>query len=138
MIGGDSHSLQADNGSRPGNAGGYRFPGIPNLNISGLNRSSDSGDGSLNWSIANAPLRTSAQLEADWGGYSRMSFTDNGASIDFFWEGVRVDKNGVEDVMATYSKKFIPTVPETPEGYYALELFEWDGTKAFPIDLLGG
>lgn len=137
MIGGDSHSLQADNGSRPGNANGYRFPGIPSLNISGFNRSSDAGDGSANWSIANAALRTSAQLEADWGGYSRMTFTDNGANIDFFWEGVRVDKNGVEDVMATYTKRFVPPEPETPEGYYVLQLFEWDGVSEIPLNLIG-
>ena len=67
-----------------------------------------------------------------------MTFTDNETSIDFFWEGVRVDKNGVEDVMAVYNKRFIPVEPETPSGFYVLQLFEWDGQAEIPLQIIGG
>lgn len=105
LIGGDSHSLQADDGSRTGTA--YRFNGIPSLNISGFNRSSDSGDASATeWSIANTSLRQPGDPESDWGGYSRLTFTDDGSRIEMLWEGVRVDSAGTPDVMATFSKSF--------------------------------
>lgn len=109
MIGGDSHSLQADDGSRT--RSDTVFNGIPSLNISGFNRSGDTVDGTA-WSIANLALRTSAQPEADWGGFSRVTITDNGPTIGFAWEGVRVDPTGTEDVMATWSKSFAaPPLP---------------------------
>lgn len=96
MIGGDSHSVQVTDGSRTeGN-----FDGIPSYNISGFNRSSDSGQGGTGW-LFDGPLRTSAQLEADWGGYSRLSFTDTGSQITLLWEGVRVSAAGTTDVMAS-------------------------------------
>lgn len=104
LVGGDSHALQADDGSRvPGN---HRFAGIPSLNISGFNRSSDAGDGQTFWTIANAPLRTTAQLEADWGGYSRITITDDGMHIRFLWEGMRVNAAGVSDRMAFYTRSY--------------------------------
>lgn len=115
MIGGDSHSLQVTDGSRTA-AQGQRFPGIPNYNISGFNRSSDAGQGGAGW-LYDVPLRTSAQPEADWGGYSRMTFTDDGTSLTLLWEGVRVDKDGVTDVMASQTLVQEPDeVPATLSG----------------------
>lgn len=94
MIGGDSHSVQVTDGSRTeGN-----FDGIPSFNISGFNRSSTTGHGGTGWTY-DAPLRTSAQPEADWGGYSRMTFTDAGTELSLLWEGVRVGPTGTVDVM---------------------------------------
>lgn len=104
MIGGDSHSLQADDGSRT--SGNYRFSGIPSLNISGFNRSGTANDGQTFWTIANAPLRSSAQPEADWGGYSRVSITDDGMHLRFLWEGIRVNAAGVTDRVAFYSRSY--------------------------------
>lgn len=99
MIGGDSHSLQVTDGSRT-LAQGQRFAGIRNYNISGFNRSSDTGSGSTGW-LVDQPLRTSAQPEADWGGYSRITVDDDGAELTFLWEGVRVGPDGTTDVMAS-------------------------------------
>lgn len=118
MIGGDSHSLQADDGSRT--RSDTVFNGIPSLNISGFNRSGDTVDETV-WSIANLPLRTSAQPEADWGGFSRVTVTDNGPTIGFAWEGVRVDSTGVEDVMASWSKDF-PATPTPPPAASPLSI----------------
>lgn len=104
LIGGDSHSLQADDGSRaPGN---HRFAGIPSLNISGFNRSSDANDGQTFWTIANAPLRAVGQPEADWGGYSRITINDDGMHIRFLWEGIRVNAAGVTDRVAFYTRSY--------------------------------
>lgn len=95
MIGGDSHSLQVTDGSRTlGN-----FVGVPSYNISGFNRSSDTGHGGGGW-LYDEPLRTAAQSEADWGGYSRVTVTDDGSTLTFLWEGVRVGPTGATDVMA--------------------------------------
>lgn len=108
LCGGDSHSLQADSGARSGTS--FRFKGIPSLNMSGLNRSGDAGDGNVGWDIANAGMRTTAQPEADWGGYSRFTVTDSGGdSVVVGWEAVRVDPVGVEDVMASFTKEFAAT-----------------------------
>lgn len=104
LIGGDSHSLQADDGSRTGS--GYRFNGIPSLNMSGFNRSSDSGDGSTGWSIANEPMRQPGSTEAPWGGYSRITITDDGVDLNFQWEAVRVNQAGVTDVMAVFERTY--------------------------------
>ena len=99
LIGGDSHSLQVTDGTRTA-AQGQRFEGIPNYNISGFNRTSDSGQGGSGW-LVDQPLRTAGQPEADWGGYSRMTFTDDGAELSLLWEGVRVNAAGATDIMAT-------------------------------------
>lgn len=104
MIGGDSHSLQVTDGTRTF-AQGQRFEGIPNYNISGFNRSSDSGQGGAGW-LDDRPLRTAAQPEADWGGYSRLTFTDDGTDLTLVWDGVRVDAAGVTDVMNTQTLVF--------------------------------
>lgn len=102
LIGGDSHSVQADDGSRSGG----RFRGIPSLNISGFNRSSDSGDGNTYWGIVNGPLRSVGQLEADWGGYSRITINDDGVHIRFLWEGIRVNAAGDTDRVAFYTRSY--------------------------------
>lgn len=143
LIGGDSHSLQADSGSLSNTArmasSGFRFKGIPSLNISGFNRSDTAGDGAAEWDIANTSLRTSAQLEADFGGYSRMTFTDNGSAIVFKWEGVRVNSAGTEDVMATFTKSFATGyrfIEWDGTNETTLEVFEWDGTTAVPLSIL--
>lgn len=99
MIGGDSHSLQVTDGTRTA-AQGQRFAGIRNYNISGFNRSSDAGQGGAGW-LVDQPLRTTGQPEADWGGYSRMTFTDTGTELTLLWEGVRVNAAGATDIMAT-------------------------------------
>lgn len=118
LIGGDSHSLNADDGSRLA-ANSFRFPGIPSLNMSGFNRSGDTGDsGPGTWSIANAPLRASGSNESDWGGYSRLTVVDDGSILTMKWDAVRVDLSGAADVMATYSKTFIPGV--TAQGTLTL------------------
>lgn len=100
MNGGDSHVLQADSGARTGS--GFRFHGIPSLNISGLNRNSEYSTGG--WDIAEADLGPVAD-EPDLGGYSLHTFDDNG-DVDYEWEGIRVQLNGDEDVMASYSTTF--------------------------------
>jgi hypothetical protein len=103
LVGGDSHSLQADDGSRGGTS---RFKGIPSLNISGFNRSSDSGDGQTFWAIANAPLRAVGQTETEIGGYSRITISDDGMHIRFLWEGIRVNAAGVSDRVAFYTRSY--------------------------------
>ena len=104
MIGGDSHSLQVTDGTRTP-AQGQRFAGIPNYNISGFNRSSDAGQGGAGW-LVDVPLRTSAQLEADWGGFSQVDITDDGTTLTFKWTAVRVNAAGVTDVMDTRTLVF--------------------------------
>ncbi|QNN98094.1 hypothetical protein SEA_FEDE_46 [Microbacterium phage Fede] len=104
LIGGDSHSLQVTDGTRT-LAQGQRFAGIPNYNISGFNRSSDAGQGGAGW-LVDLPLRTAGQLEADWGGYSRITVTDAGGVLTFKWEAVRVNAAGVTDIMDTRTLEF--------------------------------
>jgi hypothetical protein len=102
MVGGDSHQLQADSGTRT-RLQGSRFSGVPSLNVSGFNRSS-TGAGGLNWDIAEASLRLSTEAEASWGAYSRLTFNDNGHTIAMLWEAVRVDALGNIDIMASWER----------------------------------
>lgn len=119
MIGGDSHSVQVTDGSRTNG----NFVGIPSYNISGFNRSSDSGHGGSGW-LFDGPLRTSAQPEPDWGGYSRVSVQDDGSTLELKWEGVRVGPTGVADVMNTQVRTFsgggngLHVGPELATGVY--------------------
>lgn len=110
MVGGDSHTLQADSGARTGNV--FRFHGIPSLNMSGFNRSSIYATGG--WDIAEADLRTEAQAEADWGGYSLLSVADTGTALTLTWKAIRVNAAGVEDEMATWSRVYSDTPPPEP------------------------
>lgn len=105
MIGGDSHSPQAGDGDY-GGVSGYRFAGIPSLNISGYNRSGDAGDGSTGWNILNTSLRIGGELESNFGGYSRCTITDDGNDLRFKWEAVRVIADGTENVMASFERSF--------------------------------
>lgn len=137
MIGGDSHSLQVTDGSRT-RVQEQRFAGIPNYNISGFNRSSDTASGGGPGWLIDQPLRTSAQPEADWGGYSLITVTDNGTTLTFRWDGVRVNAAGVEDVMFTQILTFNTPLPPGPDlrfvkwnGFIETELtpVEWDGSN---------
>lgn len=115
MIGGDSHSIQVTDGSRTqGN-----FVGVPSYNISGFNKSSATGQGGAGWTY-DGPLRSADQSEADWGGYSRLSFTDDGSQIILLWEGVRVGPTGAADVMTSQTRVFAPESDE-------IKLIEWNG-----------
>lgn len=127
MIGGDSHSLQVTDGTRT-RLQEQRFAGIPNYNISGFNRSSESPNGGTGW-LDDRALRTSAQLEADWGGYSLITVTDDGTDLTFRWDGVRVNAAGVEDIMSTQTLSFNTPPPPSPD----LQFIKWDGYSESPL-----
>lgn len=102
MIGGDSHSLQADSGTRTGS---HRFNGIPNLCISGFNRASWYDNETTSWDVADLSLLANAsQPEQEVGGYSRVTVDDDGTNITFKWEAVRVQDTGAVDIMAEYTR----------------------------------
>jgi hypothetical protein len=107
MTGGDSHSLQAGNGDYSGTTG-YRFLGVPNLNVSGFNRSGDDGDGSTAWNIANASIKMvpGVTSENDVGAYSRWTVTDDGTHLRLKWEAVRVQTSGAVDVLAYWNRSY--------------------------------
>lgn len=128
LTGGDSHQINADSGTRTYE---HRFDGIPNLNASGFNRSSTAIDPTGGWDIIDAALRTSAQPEADWGAYSRFTVQDDGATIHIKWEGVRVNAEGVEDVMATWERK----QGTVTIGGETCTLWGYNGTRAVPLGL---
>jgi len=134
MVGGDSHSLQVTDGSRT-EAQGQRFAGIPNWNISGFNRTATAGVGTPGW-LVDLPLRTSAQPEADWGGYSRISVVDDGDVLELTWEGVRVGPDGSTDVMATQA---FTVAPPSAIGIFdsvtgeTLTPIWFDGTTEHPL-----
>ena len=133
LIGGDSHSLQADSGTRTGT---FRFKGIPSLNISGFNRSGDAGDGG-SYDILDAPLRTSGQLESQWGGYSRITITDNGTELRFKWEGVRVDSTGASDVMAYFERSYGQPFDDAKSGSNQVDSIYIGNTKVWAKDVKG-
>ncbi len=128
LIGGDSHSLQADSGTRSGSS--YRFKGIPSLNISGLNRGNTAatGDGSAGWDIANGPIFAAGIPEAGWGAYSLLTVTDNGAELRLRWEARRVHQDSpttfTEDVIAFFERSYggpkVALVGETPAKFASL------------------
>ncbi|MGH7218155.1 MAG: hypothetical protein ACREGE_01775 [Candidatus Microsaccharimonas sp.] len=103
LVGGDSHQLQADSGTRT-RAQGSRFNGVPSLNVSGFNRSSTGANGG-NWDIAEGDLRLDTDPESNWGAYSRLTFADDGQNIDMLWEAVRVNAIGDTDIMASWTRK---------------------------------
>lgn len=137
MIGGDSHSLQVTDGSRT-TAQGQRFAGIPNYNISGFNRTGTSGVGTPGW-LVDQPLRTSAQPEADWGGYSRVTVTDDGQMLTFHWEGVRVGPTGATDIMYEQTLTFGSTgwqIEDTTTGERLTPIY-WDGSTETVLEIDG-
>jgi len=103
LVGGDSHKLQADSGTRT-RAQGSRFNGVPSLNVSGFNRSSTGANGG-NWDIAEADIRLATDSESAWGAYSRMTFNDDGTTIDMLWEAVQVGPTGTPTVLASWRRK---------------------------------
>lgn len=103
LVGGDSHQLQADSGTRT-RAQGSRFAGIPSLNVSGFNRSSTGANGG-NWDIAEGDIRLVTDTESNWGAYSRLTFNDDGNTIDMLWEAVRVGPLGAVDTLASWRRK---------------------------------
>lgn len=134
MIGGDSHSLQADSGVRVGTS--YRFHGIPSLNMSGFNRSGDAGD-SGTYDIANAPLRQTGELESIWGGYSRITIQDNGTEVRLKWEAVRVNNSGVSDVMAYFERSYGQPFDNVKSGSTQADAIYIGSTKAWTKDVKG-
>lgn len=116
LIGGDTHNLWADSGARSWPEAA--FPGVPSLNMSGFNRAADAETFFIP-DIANASLISSG-VEADWGGYSRITITDvGGDTLGFQWDAVRVNSAGTPDTMASWSKVFSAggDVPPDPEDY---------------------
>jgi hypothetical protein len=108
LIGGDSHSLQADDGTRGSTT---RFKGMPNLNVSGFNRAGagPGGDGSTGiWAIANASLYNTGDgtTESNWGAYSKLSFTDSGSELRFRWDAIRVKSDGTTDTIAWFERSY--------------------------------
>lgn len=131
MVGGDSHQLQADSGTRT-RLQGSRFSGVPSLNVSGFNRSSTGANG-MNWGIAEADLRLSSEPEADWGAYSRLTFNDNGHTIAMLWEAVRVDAQGDTDIMASW-ERHVGTV--TIDGKLAIaQYYRQDQSRIQPLSI---
>lgn len=132
LVGGDSHSVQADDGSRGGT---LRFKGIPSYNVSGFNQSNDdpAGDTLPHWNIINTSIRSPEQPAADWGAFSRLTFTDSDASgIAFQWEAVRVGPTGTEDVMASHALTFgaAPT-------FRLVEIVGASETPLTPVEVAG-
>lgn len=131
MVGGDSHQLQADSGTRT-LAQGSRFVGVPSLNVSGFNRSSTGANG-LNWDIAEGDVRLSTDPESDWGAYSRLTFTDNGHTIDMLWEAVRVNAVGATDILASWRRK---TGTVTIDGKPAVaQYYRADQSRIQPLSI---
>lgn len=133
LIGGDSHSLQADSGTRTGT---FRFKGMPSLNMSGFNRSGDAGDGAT-YDIENAAMRVPGDLESKWGGYSRITINDNGTEVRFKWEAVRVDVNGVPDVMAYFERSYGQPFDNVKAGTQQTDAVYIGGTKVWGKDVMG-
>lgn len=102
LIGGDTHNLWADSGARSWPEAA--FPGIPSLNISGYNRAA-AAETFFIPDIANATIQTSG-AEADWGSYSRLTFTESAGTLTFLWEAVRVNAAGTPDVMASWTQDY--------------------------------
>ncbi len=104
-VGGDSHSLQADSGTR---VGSHRFAGVPSLNVSGFNRAAMNVTGTVTpaWDIACRTIFNdpATEPEAKWGAYSRITVDDDGTNVRLLWEAVRVDDTGAVDVLASYER----------------------------------
>ena len=134
LIGGDSHSLQADSGTRTGTT--YRFNGIPSLNISGFNRTGDGGDGGT-YDIANAPLRAVGESESMWGGYSRLTINDNGTEVRFKWEGVRVHSSGSTDIMAYFERSYGQPFDTVKDGANQVDAVHIGATRVWQKEVKG-
>lgn len=141
MVGGDTHNLWADSGARSWIEAA--FPGIPSLNMSGYNRAADAETFFIP-DIANASLIASG-VEADWGGYSRLTVDDDGTALDFQWDAVRVNAAGDADVMASWSRTFtteqvigtgnatLPTLTASGAGAVTVPAFTGAGAAVLPV-----
>jgi hypothetical protein len=131
IIGGDSHSLQADSGTRTGTQ--YRFKGIPSLNISGFNRNSWTGDGSTGWDIANGAITVTNTPEQGWGAYSLLTITDNGKELRFRWEAKRVHQTGTtsytEDTIAFFERSYGTDIENAYMGTTQAEFVAMGNTR---------
>jgi hypothetical protein len=81
-LGGDSHDVRADSGTRP--PVWQAFSGLPSLNASPFNQAGSVGE-TQSWDIG--------QLDVDdaRGAYSRLTCTDTGHHIVLLWEAVLDD-----------------------------------------------
>jgi len=89
MIGGDSHDLRADSGTRTVGLVGDGFPthnfiGVPTLNVSGFDQGSDTLWDTGNWDIAQAVTGAGS------GSYSRLTWTYSQYpdTVDMLWEAI--------------------------------------------------
>lgn len=112
-VGGDSHSICADNGANA-------MWGIPSLNCSPLHQSGGLASGI--WNIANL------DVDDERGYFSRLSFAWADDTVDVTWEAVQDDGA----VMATWSKT-LPRRDLIPGGSVTI----WDGTAEQPATIAG-
>jgi hypothetical protein len=117
MIGGDSHDIRADSGTRVANFGGG---GIPSLNASPLDQSGGPFD-TANWDIGQIDQETSPFQR---GYIGRLAFTDDSTKVNVSWTAVRDDGT----VMLSWNKDYAGVIP-TP----GIEV--WDGTVSRPARL---
>lgn len=101
-LGGDSHDIRADSGTRP--PVWQAFSGLPSLNASPFNQAGSVGE-TQSWDIG--------QIDVDdaRGAYSRLCFTDTGgATIAMTWEAVHDDGTVLLDWERSFSAEAAPEV----------------------------
>jgi hypothetical protein len=113
-IGGDSHDIRADSGSRP--PVWQAFSGLPSLNVSPFNQTGETGE-TQDWDIGRLAVPD------DEGVYARLTFTDSGGDdIVLLWEAV--DQDG--DVLLSWthgvlaSAEFAGSHEWTDDGWSAV------------------
>ena len=101
MVGGDSHDIKADSGTRTvgrpeDGSPHHNFIGVPTLNASGFDQGSNTLWDTGNWDIASITT-------GDGGAsYSRLKFADSGDTVHVTWEAV----NGATgEVRASYERQ---------------------------------
>lgn len=108
-LGGDSHSICADDGTNA-------MWNLPSLNASPLNQTGGLASGT--WNIANL------DVDDTRGYYSRLTFTPSGNNLNMKWDAVQDDGA----VLATWSKSFPTTLNQ-----WSI----WNGTSEVPLNYLG-
>lgn len=112
MVGGDSHDIRADSGSRlTGSGGAQNFINVPSLNASGFHQWG-SGWVTNNWDIAEIALPANNR-----GCYARLSFDDNGQRIAMTWEAVYDDGSILASWTRTVGTLEVDGTPATM-GYW--------------------
>jgi len=112
MVGGDSHDIRADSGSRlTGSGGAQNFINVPSLNASGFHQWG-SGWVTNNWDIAEIALPATNR-----GCYARLSFDDNGQRIAMTWEAVYDDGSILASWTRTVGTLEVDGTPATM-GYW--------------------